>query len=482
MAKTVLTPGSVVTAAFLNALNNPQFDGLDLDGHRAPITDSELDPGGLIGRVAAQQDALKVTALTPTSVRVAAGAVSLPTGAVQTIATTDFTALQNGSYFVQVNSAGVPVIGTAVLPVSLVLAAVEVNGTTNPTITDYRAPIVPVRPNLTPVFGGTATTNLVVRSAGANETVGDTAYVTGTLSSPALLASTLQVKNLTIEAGAYATAAGYSRVEASGDVTIAGVLTVTPRINGGQGFTGTVRCPSNVYAQPGAGFGGASGHNAGAPATYDYWVSMVGSGGASAFCKASATLTAFSDFTDSISCTIGNGGKGGGGLLIQAAGTVTLSGTITANGEAAQASTYSSGLGANQFLLIGGAGGGSGGRIIVQSATTVNIGLSTVLSANGGAGAVGYVTPAQSASYTCRGGGGGGGGFIMVNAPAVTGFVAASGNFTASGGNAGANTGTGGNTLAGSPGGSCHGAGGIGGATGASGTVLQQVGQPILIR
>lgn len=47
MARTIFTPGSRVTAAFLNSINQPIFDGTDEDGHRAKISDGELSDSGV---------------------------------------------------------------------------------------------------------------------------------------------------------------------------------------------------------------------------------------------------------------------------------------------------------------------------------------------------------------------------------------------------------------------------------------------------
>jgi hypothetical protein len=473
----------VLPASFLNALNNIQFDGLDLDGHRGPVLDSELDPAGVLSRVDTNLNTLKVTALSGSSVRVTAGAVSLPNGSVQAIATTDLTGLTSGTWYVVVNSTGTLQITPAILPVCYVLAKLVVGGATVD-VTDWRATVIPVRPSLTPVFGGLNTQNIVVRSSGANETVGGTTFYTGTLASPVLMKGLLQCKNFTINSGAYltVTGGGVLKIEASGSVEIHGTVSVNKASTGGQGFNGSVLCPDTIYAQPGAGFGGASGHNAGAPNTYSVYTSKVGSGGASGFCKTRLKAGAtFSDITDSITVTVGNGGAGGGCFWVTAAGSVTVSGSINADGAAGQAASYTSGEGTNQYTLISGSGGGSGGRIILQSATAVNFSVAATLSAKGGNGGNGFCSTAVNTTFSCLGGGGGGGGLIFANAPVVSGFEAASGTFYVSGGSAGSASGNGANQLSGSTGGSCEGAGGLSASAGGAGLSSYQVGSPTIL-
>lgn len=58
MPKTVFSTSTPITSAFLNAVNNIVFDGLDVDGHLPPIADSSLDPLGVKGKLSALLDNL----------------------------------------------------------------------------------------------------------------------------------------------------------------------------------------------------------------------------------------------------------------------------------------------------------------------------------------------------------------------------------------------------------------------------------------
>jgi len=164
------------------------------------------------------------------------------------------------------------------------------------------------------------------------------------------------------------------------------------------------------------------------------------------------------DFTDSITATVGSGGKGGGVIIVRAAGPISLTGVINAAGSAGGDST-GSGEGTNQYLLISGAGGGSGGRVLLHSATSISIGGSSTINVSGGNGGSGYCTANVNTTYKANGGGGGGGGQISVWAPTVTGYDVAASSWNIAGGSAGGSSGTGSNVLNGSGGGSCSGAG-----------------------
>jgi hypothetical protein len=133
----------------------------------------------------------------------------------------------------------------------------------------------------------------------------------------------------------------------------------------------------------------------------------------------------------------GSGGSGGGSLVIAAAGAVSITGTINANGE------VGSGDG-TEFAD----GGGGGGIVIIASKTSVS--NSGTINAQGGQG-----TAAVSGAYCASGGGGGGvvhllgpsitagtlgTNVVLTGGPAGTGNVAVSGcnGGGAMGGNGGA--------------------------------------------
>ena len=148
------------------------------------------------------------------------------------------------------------------------------------------------------------------------------------------------------------------------------------------------------------------------------------------------------------------GGAGGGSILIAAAGRLTVSGRISANGEPGVSAPASPG-----------AGGGAGGRITLVTATADEIadGLSSfnitgLLEANGADGLAGP----QVGNY--GGGGGGGGGLIHLVSPAPQN----GGVLTVNGGAPGADSGT--RAASGGGGGGHFGGGGSGGGPNAQAT------------
>jgi hypothetical protein len=133
-------------------------------------------------------------------------------------------------------------------------------------------------------------------------------------------------------------------------------------------------------------------------------------------------------------CTT-SGGGGGGALQISAAGTLTVTGTITANGGAGGTSNCASpgcAPGPNHTYGGGGGGGGAGGMVRLEGVTVTNSGTVTVNGGNGGGpdstlteqgmggagatsasspGAVGTGSISSGCGSDDQSGGGGGGGY-----------------------------------------------------------------------
>ncbi|HXZ24722.1 MAG TPA: IPT/TIG domain-containing protein, partial [Nitrospiria bacterium] len=149
----------------------------------------------------------------------------------------------------------------------------------------------------------------------------------------------------------------------------------------------------------GGGYGGAGGHG-GAPSTsggaggFTYGDSnlttiMLGSGGGN---NATYSPTAF-------------GGAGGGAIKIDASGTLTINGTISANGANGVQGTGTASLGP-----IYNGGGGSGGSLEMNVHNIAGQGL---VQADGGAG--GAADTVTDPLFADNYGGGGGGGRVLIN-------------------------------------------------------------------
>lgn len=156
------------------------------------------------------------------------------------------------------------------------------------------------------------------------------------------------------------------------------------------------------------------------------------------------------------------GGAGGGTLTVLAKAGLTVSGTISANGDIAYGPTYST------TDLAGGGGGGGGGIVILASPASVAVTGS--VSAKGGDGAQRGSTTAYG-GITFSHGGGGGGGIVHLLAPVIS--VPSLTNVDVSSGASGSKAATSGSQahfLGGGGGGGGGGLGQFGGTVNANGT------------
>ena len=199
---------------------------------------------------------------------------------------------------------------------------------------------------------------------------------------------------------------------------------------GGAGFN------NGTQMGPGAAGGGANAGAGGTPGTVNTGAGNVpGSGGhaSGAYAGANGTLV--------VGCTTANPASGGGGGSIGMAAAADLAITTTfqpgsgGGGGAGQCSSCGAG---------GGGGGGGGGAVRIASATSLTIGASGIVLANGGDGGNAVIVGSN-------GGGGGSGGVVQLASPKVE--VIAGGVVQAKGG-------AGGQSLNSSCGGG--GAGGLG--------------------
>jgi hypothetical protein len=175
----------------------------------------------------------------------------------------------------------------------------------------------------------------------------------------------------------------------------------------------------------GGGGGGASG--AGGTGGND----GTGGGGTAGSARANANIVPlYGGCPGGISGTCGGtqfGGGGGGAVQISAAGTLTVTGSVSAVGGAGGTSSNQT---CNGSAYVGGAGGGSGGAVLLEgnsvtaplASTPVNGGPGGVSqTTSGGAGGTsGTPTGANGAHASSSGSGGGGGyGYLKTNAGAA---------------------------------------------------------------
>lgn len=422
MPKLNFVTGSEVPAAWFNAMQDIKFDGnTGVDGSYQKIPDSWLStaPGNLLANFTDLRDSLAVTNAGGLVAGITAGRFTNDAGLAVTVGATTTTVPANASTYIWLSNTGAIQSGTNYPVRSLLLALVTTNASSIVSIVD-------LRPRYT-----------FLPQSRAISTFGGGSQQDITYSSNTTLNGKVSCRNLTVAAGVtISVPGGYLEIEASGNVSIQGSIDVTPIARGGQGFSGTPFPGLLYFAESGNGLGGAGGHAGVASPPYHYSISPLGSGGASGL----GYIPAGSSAT---SLTQSKGGNGGGAVLIKAAGTITVSGSINCPGGNGTIGTFTGGSGTIQLT---GGGGGSGGSIQLYSLTSVTITGQLLIVGGTGAAATGL-----NPGNTLAGGFGGSGGWIAIQSPLIS---TGGSTLNNSAGGPGASFGSGGVGIAGSIGGS----------------------------
>lgn len=421
MAKTTFANGTVVTAAFLNAINNPVFvDTPDDDGEIAKITNADLSTasGQLLPEWQTFRDMLRVTQATSTSISYTAGVVTMADGTRQVInAGTIGSLTGTTTYYIFVNTIGTVTSSTTYPLIGVLMAAVVVSGSVTSTITDLRPrfEVKPVQESIKLIGGSGSDGDFATGVVGTINTAG--------LTNLTLNRETYYFRNFTINAGHTVTlSAGVTYIYCSGTVSIAGTLTVNTAIAGGRNAAdgGNINSNGNfTNTATGLGIGTSRGQ------IYNWLTQPYGSSGTGPNFQLGGS-------GQNTTTNGGSGGAGGGSVFIQAAGAVSLASTGNINaigGNAVQATTP-----LNAFMAVGGAGGGSGGLVHVSSLASITTTAGGVINVSGGNGAGGQ--KGTSITEIIPGGAAGGGGWIVLIAPSITN----NGTMTVAPGTNGANT------------------------------------------
>lgn len=445
MAKTVFVNGSLVEPSWFNAIQSLNFRGEDFDGSYPAITNDDLSSAA--GQIKPEwttfRDLLKISAGTGTTVSYTGGSVAARDGSLVTIAPGVLALPTDGSHFVFLDRNGAISSGTTRPTYGVPLARVTtVAGQISGAIEDLR-PRFEVKPraDLIRVFGGLG---------------GDGAY--NLTSGTASLDGEKSYTSFTIAAGATLNCSQPLYIRVAGNVVIDGTINMTACVRGGQRHFGNYR-PGTIPGFGGAGFAGATGVNDVAPSTYSYFISPLGSGG----CGGLVGVTAIADFEGT------RGGNGGSALIIEATGTISVTGTINCNGGNGDGATVVKGAGGGAvpagLEVCTGGSGGSGGLIWLKSLISVTAGGTTTLSVRGGSGGLGY--PSVSSQTA----GGGGGGYVVCEAPVVN---LTGANILLTGGASGTAVGFGS-----VPGASFGGQGGAAGQAGGVGQLITRIASPL---
>lgn len=408
------------------AFNQVFDDQTQYLGHRPRIADTDLSntTGQIKQRVAAIEEAFKVTVDSGRVLRYQSGVVRLPDGSNLTVASALVTAPDNTTSFVYINQTGSVICDTNPPAIRVLLARVITASGAVSTIEDLRHPalrIVQPIVSAIKVFGGSNTTD---KTCTANEVLDQGFYY---------------FRDFIVPPGISVTVDKWAKFFCSGQVDIQGTINIT-QISAGaaQYSTGVSAAQGNIGGLTGSGIGAGSGSGAGGGSAYPYAAQPYGSGGGLGFANSSSNG----------SVTFGNAGKGGGGLWIEAAGSVSVSGSILAAGGSASAATIVSGS-----VNASGAGGGSGGLVYLSSLKAVTVTATATIDVRGSAGAAAV---SNITGQGANGGSGGGGGQVVLVSPSnnTTGAT-----ILLAGGAVGANAGTAPN-LGGGGGGGFGGQGG----------------------
>lgn len=143
MPKTTFGSGTIVTPAWFNAQQNLIFDGQDLDGHQAKLTDASLsdDSNQIKSRFSAIADEFKVSLQSQQGlyIKVAAGRFKNAQQEIFDITETVILTQNNAVNYVYINSSG-DIIVDVFLPAGvMLLAVVSTSGGNISSISDRRA-------------------------------------------------------------------------------------------------------------------------------------------------------------------------------------------------------------------------------------------------------------------------------------------------------------------------------------------------------
>lgn len=402
------TSGAVFTPDAANAIANPVFDDqITYLGHLAKIRDTDLsdDTNAIKARVGKLDTNLVVTAGSGLNALYSAGK-AIYGQQIFDITSGSLTLIASTANYVYVGIDGVVRATTSAPPiVRALLAIVNTNTSGVISISDQRDGyrLATVKPLYTSVasFGGKGGQGAKVCTNGENFASGEYYYTDFTLPNGVSIVCDKLVF-----------------IYCSGNVNIAGTINVTPASKGGSATSVNV---SSGALCPGQGLGGATSERF-SNFAYSFKASPVGSGGSSgAISGKPLGAEAYFALTN-------NGGNGGGGLIIECAQNITVSGTgsITANGTDGEvwynyvqggANPVGGGTAGTVKAKVGGGGGGSGGH--VQLKCLGSLVVSGAISCNGGRGGNGSTTPDNGNDVRAEAGAGGGGGWIVLYSPNI---------------------------------------------------------------
>lgn len=427
--------------------NDPSLAGQYI-GYRPALRDENLsdDATQLKPRFEKFESSLSVIqGSNPLTVRVLAGGVRLLNGNVGTIASQQYNVPDNTVSYVFLDQTGTVQVDATPTPVRRILAKVIASGG-EIIIEDWNAvfyrDILP-RVDTIQIFGGNGEEGDYNVAAGETKTLAENTIY--------------NFRNVTVAAGGTLIVDKYCTIRCSGNFTNNGTISITPATSGGPVYC-LALTNTRVVGGSGFGIGGGGGSSTYSGKPYSYAMQKFGSGGG----------TGVLEGTAGGGC-ISGGGFGGGGLVVEAAGDILNTGTITAIGSDAIPGSFNASPPPTGHCS--GAGGGSGGLVYLASIKSVVSSLTSTINVRGGAGSNGVVVGTYG---NAAGGGGGAGGQVVCVSPAI--------NLT--GATINLNGGAGGNSSGPDPytgggiGGGFGGQGGASGGVGSAGDLIIRLNTP----
>jgi len=393
---TPFTDGDFFIADLATLAFNQVFDDqTQWLGHKARLTDDSLSnvAGNIKGRVGNIADAFLPTVVSGLTINIATGTLVLPNGTNLLKPTQNIVVPNNANTFIYADGLGTITSGTTPPVVRRLLAFVIASGGVVTSLTDLRdAGHRQVQPqaNVIRTFGGSSTTDFTATNG---MTLEDGEYY---------------FRNFTVPSGVLVTVSAFARIICSGNVVIAGQVTVTPASRGCAPLAYDIGAGTVLSAGAGQGLGTSG-------AGYPYSAQPFGTGGNGCIAFAPGASWFWS----------APGGGGGGCFWIEAAGTINVTGVIFAQGGdggiggANAAKNPVSGAGGGATCLVSGSGAGSGGLIRLSSTISITIGGSAILSVQGGVGGNAISNGLGTSAGLIGGGFGGSGGYIVLGAPSI---------------------------------------------------------------
>lgn len=399
---TVFVDGSDLLPEHVNELfSAPKYDGqTQYLNHYPQLADASLDPNGVLKRVAAMIDPFKVQIESGISIRILGGSFRTEDDLLIVLPDEIITLPDNTTSFVYKDTAGTTAHNPSLPAIPkkrVLLARVTTASGAISAIVDYRGydqRAVGVNPRSVRLFGGSSAVN---KTPVDGETIGGMNYF----------------RTFTVTAGRTIYIDKFAVINCQ-DFICDGQIIVLAAADSFTPPTYNVGKSSVITVANGTGLGTTGD-------VYNYLMQPYGSAGQSGAILNNDTVN------NMTSVSSAKGGKGGGGLQINASNIIAFgsASVLTANGTNATNPAVNSG---STNWGVSGGGGGSGGTILLNALNTVTIAPGAVVNLRGGNGSTAFTSGGANKAL---GGCSGAGGFLFASSPTLPNFTGATVNLQA---------------------------------------------------